>query len=203
MGMRSKTRNLKTRRSVVGSANPKGQRQQITRLIHQPSYPGEWVRQYSLPGPNQLISTSGTTFTFVYAIGSPSSQVLNWTDFSTLYDEYVIQSCHFKITCVTPPTPGVAYWFFDNSSSSLPTVNDCARNGAQMTQHSMNDHKIWPMSYKVIDYSLLSFRRTVVDYDVGYFKGITNAANFGTSAANTLLYSVQPFYSIVFRGRKV
>ncbi len=203
MGMKNRT-SIKTSRFNSRSRNPKGQRENnITKLITQPCYPGQWVHKYSLPGTTQLCTTSGTSFAIVYAIGTPSSQVLNWTDFSTLYDEYSITGVTIHLTCVTPPTPGMAIWFFDNSASGSPSATDEGRNGVIRTTHSMNDHKVWTMTFRNVDYSLLAFRRTVVDYDVGYFKGFTNAASFGTSAANTLLYEFRAVYHITFRGRKV
>ncbi len=202
MGMKRQNGSSKVVRKRLGPNQPKGKRL-ITSLIHQPAYAGEWIKDFTLPGATQLVTTSGTSFSVNQALGTLSSNTLNFTDFSTLFDEYVIIGATVSITCMTPPTPGCAFWWFDNSASTAPSVTDEGRNGAVRTVHSMNDHKVWTMTYRVIDYSLLSFRRTVIDYDVGYFKGITNAANFGTSAANTLLYSYRVLYHVCFRGRKV
>jgi len=157
-----------------------------------------------LPGPSQLVTTSGTTFSVVYDIGDVSTQVSDWTDISASWIEYVILGVDVTIMCMTPPTPGMAFWFFDSSANgSAPLVIEEACDGVVRTNHSMNANKIWKMQFRVRDPPLLAYRRTNVDYTVGYFKGLTNATNFGTSAANTLLYRFTVVYDILVRGREL
>lgn len=176
----------------------------IYRQVARPSYASELVRTFRLPGSTQLVTTVGTAFAFTYALGNATSQIPDWTDISNMYDSYFISRVSIQIMCLTPPTPGGARWFFDSSATAgVPTVNDAEdRLGVLITNHSMNVNRVWTLTFNVRDYSLLSYRNTTVDYVFGYFKGITNLAQFGTSATNTLLYQYRAFYTVHCRGKK-
>jgi hypothetical protein len=175
----------------------------VENSMYHPLYPQDIVRRFRLPGSTQLVTTTLTSFAFTYALGNATSQIPDWTDISNMYDQYVLTDVSIEIMCVTPPTPGTARWFFDGQSAAVPTANDAEdRLGVKITNHSMNANRVWTMKFSVRDFSLLSFRGTTVDYVFGYFKGITNLANFGTTASNTLLYQFRAFYSVVVRGKK-
>lgn len=193
-------RNSNRKRKI--KQKPKKQRNVVS-AMYVPVYPGDIVRKFTLPGATQLVTTTLTSFAFTYGLGNATTQIPDWTDISNMYDQYVITQVIIKVMCVTPPTPGSARWFFDPASATTPTVNDAEdRLGVLITNHSMNANKVWTLRFIVRDFSLLSFRATTVDYLFGYFKGITNAANFGTSAANTLLYQYRAYYHVVCRSKK-
>lgn len=206
--MALQSRSSKSNRKVR-PVNPKGKLERnnqndVFRLIQQPAFAQEQVKKFILPGPSQLVTTVGTTFAVVYAIGNLSTQATDFTDLSNMFDQYVILGADVSIQCLTPPTPGMAFWNFNSSANAtIPVAVDESRDGTQLTNHSMNANKQWSMSFSVKDPFLLAYRTTGIDYVVGYFKGFTNLANFGTSALNTLLYRFRVKYHVVFRGRKV
>lgn len=174
------------------------------RMLRVKSFPGEQTYTCWSPGPTQLLSTTLTSFSNVYAIGNASTQIGNFTDFSNQWDQYVILQSRIEVRCITPPTPGTAIWFFDGSANAaVPVAADEYRNGVLVTSHSMNTNKVWKLYFKVVDNQLLAFRNTTVDYVVGYFKSYTDLARFGTSAINTLMYNFRVFYLVLYKGRKV
>lgn len=177
----------------------------VLRLIKTPDYPGQEVRNFLLPTLSTLVSTGiGSNFAIALAIGNATTSISDWTDISNMYDQYVITGVTIEIMCLTPPTPGMAFWFFDASgNSALPNIIDESRNGVLRTNHSMNANRVWTMKYHVSNYTLLAYRNTTVDYVLGYFKGFTNLGNFGTSAISTLLYRYTVKYNVVCRGRKL
>jgi len=172
-------------------------------LYDGPQYQQEVYKNFELAGSTQLVTTAGTAFLVNYPLGNVTSQIPDWTDISNMYDEYMLKEIRIEIMCLTPPTPGGARWFFNSIDPAFPTVNDAEdRTGVLMTNHSMNNNRVWRMKFLIKDFSLLSHRATSVDYVVGYFKGITNTANFGTSALNTLLYQFRAYYRFSVRGKK-
>jgi len=176
-----------------------------TNMISQPSFQGELCKTFNLQGPTQILTTGLVpTIQAVYALGNVNTQIIDWTDYSNSYDQYLIERIKIRIICQTPPTPGTMRWFFDSSNNaSLPVPADEARSGVLMTNHSMNANKIWTMTFVVTDPVLLAFRNTNVDYIVGYFKAITNQPQFGTTALGTALYQFSARYRVRFRGRHV
>ncbi len=174
----------------------------LVRNLRTPLFFGQQIKFMTLPGPSQLVTTSGTSFSVVYPLGNVSTQVIDWTDITATFREYCIIAVHLEVMCMTPPTPGMAFWFFDSApNAAAPLVVEEASDGVLRTNHSMNVNRVWRRTFVVKDPLFLSYRDSSVNYVLGYWKGMTNNTNFGTTAANTLLYRYTAKYDVLLRGR--
>lgn len=177
--------------------------QEIVRAPKQ--YKGEQTVVLRLKGATQFFSTGATSSaTAIYAIGNVTSQIIDWSDQLAYWDEYVILSSITEVICITPSTTGSSrFWVqkTDSAPGDLPG-NAETRNNVRMMVHSNNFNNRAKFTYKNEDYINLIYRPTSDDYIMGYFNGVTNNANFGTTAINSALFQYRTYYTVKFRGKK-
>lgn len=174
-------------------------------LTAPPQYRGDRSLTLQVRGATQIVSTGATmSFAINAALGNPNLQVSDWTDQVAYWDEYVIMRSTVHIWCITPPVTGSSRFWLQVNNTGVPSASDAeGRLGVIFTTNSNNrSQNHWQLNWVNQDLNALEYRATNVDYVYGYFKGYTDAPNFGTTAVNSALYQTRTYYQVRLRGRR-
>ncbi len=185
------------------SSRKGGQLSVRRQLSDGPAYAGQQRAILQLEAAPTLLTTTVTTgvIASVYTISSAAITGFS-TRFGSTFDEYRILLCRFRITPVTAST-GVSKMWFDEKSSSAPTVNESLERTSipfANTNASSKSSKI--MIWSARDLLDLQYIPIGTSTAVAYHKVYTDAGNWGAPIAATAIWIIEPVITVEFRGIK-
>jgi len=156
----------------------------------------------TLPCASTILTTTATTGLISSTASIQANSVLNFsTRIGDLWSEYVITGINIKVTPLQTTASGVTTFFFSDSSTAVPTLNESqGRVVHKLSNSAANPQSTRTFSWKARSLSDLTFQLTSFSYTAANFKCYTDATNYGAPVVATPLWLVEPEIQFTLRG---
>ncbi len=203
----STSNNNKAKRMATNSRKAVATRRRQYNLmdfLRTPAYAGQPVQEETIPCTSYILTTTATTGLIANTTGLNINSIVGFsTRYADLWSEYAIVGGTIEITPLQQGASGISAFFFDDFSTSVPTLNESmGRIVRKLSNSAANPKSTTVMNWTARSLQDLTFQPTTLGYTAVNFKVYTDNTNYGSPTTATQLWLIRPKLKIILRGLK-